>query len=135
MLTDLSIVIQRNNTLFYLMKTLALIFVLTCSALFSFAQTKDSPAKPDPAKKLEIVEAACGQCKFGLKGKGCDLAVRINNHAYFVDGTDINSHGDAHDEHGFCKAVRKATVQGELKGDRYVVSYFKLLPDTEKKQK
>jgi hypothetical protein len=118
------------------MKKVTLILLLSCFALLAVAQTKDSPAKqPNPAKKLETVEAACGQCKFGLKGKGCDLAIRINNKAYFVDGTDIDSHGDAHDEHGFCNAIRKATVQGELKGDRFVVSYFKLMSGTEKTKK
>lgn len=119
------------------MKRTSFILLFLCSAVFAIGQTKDSPAKqqPDPAKKLEIVEAACGQCKFGLKGKGCDLAIRINSKAYFVDGTNIDSHGDAHDEHGFCNAIRKATVQGELKGDRFVVSYFKLMPGAEKKKK
>ena len=30
-------------------------------------------------KKPQVVEASCGQCQFGMKGKaGCDLAVRID---------------------------------------------------------
>lgn len=79
--------------------------------------------------KTQIVEASCGQCQFGMKGKGgCDLAVRIYGKTYFVDGTDINKHGDAHAEDGFCSAIRKAEVVGEIKGDRFVASSFKLLP-------
>jgi hypothetical protein len=42
-----------------------------------------------------IVEASCGQCQFGMKGYACDLAVRIDGKPYFVDGTSIDSHGDA----------------------------------------
>lgn len=81
------------------------------------------------AQKTQIVETACGQCQFGMKGKtGCDLAVRINGKSYFVEGTDINKHGDAHAKDGFCSAVRKAEVVGEVKQDRFVVSEFKLLP-------
>jgi hypothetical protein len=48
------------------------------------------------------VEAACGECRFGLPGSGCDLAVRIDGVAYFVDGTGIDDHGDAHAQDGFC---------------------------------
>jgi hypothetical protein len=79
--------------------------------------------------KTQIVEVSCGQCQFGMKGKaGCDLAVRIDGKTYFVDGTDINKHGDAHAADGFCSAVRKAEVVGEVKNDRFVVTEFKLLP-------
>jgi len=79
--------------------------------------------------KVQIVEASCGQCQFGMKDKkGCDLAVRIDGKSYFVDGTKLDDHGDAHAEDGFCSAVRKAEVVGEVKDNKFVVSYFKLLP-------
>jgi len=91
-------------------------------------------ATPDPSKKIQIVETACGECQFKLTGKGCDLAVRIDGKSYFVDGTDIDSHGDAHAKDGFCNAVRKAEVQGEIVNDRYRVTYFKLIKNPEKKE-
>ena len=101
----------------------------------SFGQKSDSKVStPDPGKKVQVVETACGECQFKLAGKGCDLAVRIDGKAYFVDGTDIDSHGDAHAEDGFCKAVRKAEVQGNLANNRFKVTYFKLLKDPEKKE-
>jgi len=88
--------------------------------------------KPDPTKKIQIVDVACGQCQLGLPGKSCDLAVRINGKAYFIDGTDIDSHGDAHAKDGFCEAVRKAEVQGEITGNRFKVTYFKIVPGPSK---
>ena len=101
----------------------------------TFGQKSDSKVStPDPGKKVQVVETACGECQFKLAGKGCDLAVRIDGKAFFVDGTDIDSHGDAHAEDGFCKAVRKAEVQGNLVNDRFKVTYFKLLKDAEKKE-
>ena len=101
----------------------------------TFGQKSDSKVStPDPSKKVQVVETACGECQFKLAGKGCDLAVRIDGKAYFVDGTDIDSHGDAHAEDGFCKAVRKAEVQGNLVNDRFNVTYFKLLKEAEKKE-
>ncbi|NOT50688.1 MAG: hypothetical protein HOP10_05380 [Chitinophagaceae bacterium] len=85
----------------------------------------------DSSKKVLQVEASCGQCKFGLKDKGCDLAVRIDGKAYFVDGTSIDDHGDAHGAEGFCMAIRKAEVQGKIKDGRFKATYFKLLPKVE----
>lgn len=81
-------------------------------------------------KQAQIVEVACGQCQLGMKQKkGCDLALRIEGKSYFVEGTKIDDHGDAHAEEGFCNTIRKAEVVGEIKGDRFVVSDFKLLPE------
>ena len=101
----------------------------------AFGQKGDPKvATPDPSKKIQIVETACGECQFKLTGKGCDLAVRIDGKSYFVDGTDIDSHGDAHAKDGFCNAVRKAEVQGEIVNDRYRVTYFKLIKSPEKKE-
>lgn len=98
------------------------------------AQSKKSTSAPDKSKKIMIVDASCGQCQFGLKGESCDLAVRIDGKAYFLDGTKIDDHGDAHADDGFCKAVRKAEVQGEVKNGRFVATYFKLLPAAEHKE-
>ena len=104
----------------------------------AFSQKSDSSvARPDPNKKMQIVETACGECQFKLEGKGCHLAVRIDGKGYFVDGTEIDDHGDAHAKDGFCNAVRKAEVQGQLINNRYKVTYFKLLKenkDTETKK-
>jgi hypothetical protein len=111
----------------------SIVFLLFISS--AFAQKSDPKVSiPDPNKKIQIVEAACGECQFKLDGKSCDLAVRIDGRSYFVDGTDIDSHGDAHAKDGFCKAVRKAEVQGEIVNDRYKVTYFKLLTTPEKKE-
>jgi len=95
--------------------------ILFLSFSLGFAQDK----RP---QKMEIVEVSCGQCQFGMQAKGCDLAVRIKGKSYFVDGTKIDEHGDAHAKDGFCSAVRKAEVIGEIKDNRFVVSYFNLLP-------
>ena len=101
----------------------------------AFGQKSDPKVStPDPNKKIQIVETACGECQFKLSGKGCDLAVRIDGKSYFVDGTDIDSHGDAHAKDGFCNAVRKAEVQGEIVNDRFKVTYFKVLKSPEKKE-
>ncbi len=103
--------------------------MLICFAsLQVFSQAKNNDvSKPDPKKKIQIVETSCGECKFNLEGDGCDLAVRIKGKAYFVDGTHINDHGDAHAKQGFCNSIRKAEVQGELIDERFKVTYFKLI--------
>src|SRR6185503_5661858 len=85
------------------------------------------------AGKKMVVEASCGECQFDLPGKSCDLAVRIDGKAYFVDGTSIDDHGDAHADDGFCEAIRKAEVQGEIVNNRFKATYFKLKPVKEEK--
>ena len=75
-----------------------------------------------------MVETSCGQCQFGMKAKGCDLAVRIDGKNYFVKGTSIDQHGDAHSPEGFCNAIRQAKVSGTLENDVFLVSSFELMP-------
>ena len=87
----------------------------------------------DNHKPLILTEASCGQCKFGFKGKGCDLAVRIKGKSYFVDGINIDSLGDAHAKHGLCNSIRKAEAQGEIKNNHFVATYLSLLPVRKKK--
>lgn len=96
-----------------------------------YAQSKDS-VKIDKSKTVLLAEASCGQCMFSLPGSSCDLAVRIDGKAYFVDGTSIDKHGDAHADDGFCNAIRKAQVQGAVVNGRFKSTYFKLLPETKK---
>lgn len=123
----------RTQTEF--MKSFLSFIVFMAFGLIASAQKTDPKVStPDPNKKIQVVETACGECQFKLEGKGCDLAVRINGKSYFVDGTDIDSHGDAHAKDGFCNAVRKAEVQGEFANDRFKVTYFKLLKQEKKSE-
>lgn len=97
--------------------------ILLLTALISSAQEKKE------LSKSQIVEVSCGECQFGMKGKSCDLAVRIDGKAYFVDGTHIDDHGDSHAKDGFCETIRKAKVTGEIVNDRFKVTSFTLLPE------
>jgi len=76
----------------------------------------------------QVVEAACGQCQFEMtENSGCDLAVRIDGKSYFVDGTNIHEHGDAHADDGFCEVIRSANVQGEIIEGRFKSESFILI--------
>ncbi|WP_281237960.1 MULTISPECIES: DUF6370 family protein [Flavobacterium] len=93
---------------------------------FSFAlQAQEKNTKVN----TQIVEVSCGECNFGMKGKSCDLAVRIDGKTYFVDGTKIDDHGDAHAKDGFCEVIRKAEVTGEIINNRFQATTFILLPE------
>ena len=93
----------------------------------------DVPAKTDSPKGNnisinQVVEAACGQCQFKMTEKsGCDLAVKIDGKSYFVDGTTIHDHGDAHADDGFCEAIRQANVKGEIIDGRFKAETFTLV--------
>ena len=100
------------------MKKKILVFVFIIG--FSCANKKET---------TQIAELSCGQCKFDLDSEsGCSLAVRIDDKAYFVEGFNIDDFGDAHDEKiGFCNVVRKGTVTGEIKNNRYIANAIQLV--------
>ena len=108
------------------MKTLLalLVFVGFCNA----ASAQAPAGKIDKAVKLDTLDVSCGMCQYEMKGEDCALAVRLNDKTYYVEGTHIDSHGDAHAKDGFCNMIRKAETQGSLVGDKYKVTYFKVLP-------
>jgi hypothetical protein len=114
---------------FFLIKA----FIL-CSVLFtsvnSFSQTV---GKIDTTQKVYTVKTSCGKCKFGMTGKTCDLAVKLNNKTYYVEGAAIDDFGDAHAGDGFCNAVRQAKVQGSVVNGKFVATYFELVPQKKKK--
>jgi len=113
----------------------SLIILLCCSffAITASAQTTTvKTSVPDANKAVQVVEVSCGKCKLGLAGKSCDMAVRIDGKAYYADGADMDSFGDAHAHDGMCNAIRKAEVQGQLVDGRFKISYIKLLPPVKK---
>lgn len=118
------------------MKTIIVLFLSFCFALNAIGQTTAVISKaPDKNKAIQEVEVSCGKCKLGLPGNGCDMAVRIDGKAYYTDGADIDSFGDAHAHDGMCNAIRKAEVQGEVVDNRFKISYIKLLPQDKKEAK
>jgi hypothetical protein len=114
---------------------IALLTVFFITTTVKSLDKKSAINIPGTTGEIIIAEAACGQCRFGMPGKSCDLAVRINGKAYFVDGTNIDDHGDAHAKDGFCEAVRIAEVQGTVEDGRFKASYFKLHPGAKKKSR
>lgn len=97
--------------------------LLLFAAFLSNAQEKKEELKP------QIIEVSCGECQFEMKGKGCDLAIRIDGKSYFADGIKIDDYGDAHAKDGFCEAIRKAKVTGKIINNRFLVTSFTLLPE------
>lgn len=98
------------------------LLLLSLFVLFSCAEKKE---------KLIVADVSCGQCQFELTGQeGCDLAIKIDGKAYFVDGAHIDDFGDAHDKKtGFCEVVRKANIIGEIKNNRFKASSIKLIEE------
>jgi hypothetical protein len=79
----------------------------------------------------QITKISCGQCQFGLSTqKGCDLAIRIDGKAHFVDGVHIDDFGDAHDlNSGFCEVIRTAKISGNLIEGRFQASSIELVKE------
>lgn len=114
------------------MKKLIFAAIFGVFSLTASAQTSATKQQEPTTLTKKTVEIACGECQFKVKGKSCDLAVRIDGKAYFVDGKSIDDFGDAHDEkHGFCNVISKAEVTGKIVKNRFKATDIKLI--TEKK--
>lgn len=114
------------------MKKLLLTIICSLLAIFTFAQ--ETPQQQTVIKD-KVVEASCGTCNFGLTGKKCELAVKIDGKAYFVDGTSIKDHGDEHGKDGFCNASKKAKVSGSIVDGRFNATSFALVKPEKKSKK
>jgi hypothetical protein len=109
-------------------KFISLFAVLLMAIAPALAQNKTKEIKN------KTVEASCAQCQFKVKEpRGCDLSIRLDGKIYFVDGTNLDAHGDAHEEDGFCNAIRRAKVTGTVSGNRIQVTQFELKPIEKKK--
>src|SRR3982751_4368403 len=112
------------------MKTLIFAILLTSFGFAASAQTtpQQRATKQPTSLKNKVVEIACGECKFKMEGKSCDLAIRLDGKSYFVDGKSVDDFGDAHAKHGFCNAISNAEVTGEIVNNRFKAKTIKLLP-------
>jgi hypothetical protein len=110
-----------------------------CAFIGCSQQSPSASSKPDTRETQslstriegQIAEASCGQCQLKMKGNGCDLAVRIDGQSYFVDGSSIDDHGDAHGDDGLCNCIRKARVSGEIKEGRFIATSIAVLTEDE----
>ena len=113
------------------MKYLLILLALSFTGLTAMSQQPKEKEKTklvyDKNKPVFDVDASCGTCQFKMEGKGCELAIKFEGKYYYVEGTDIDDHGDAHEKEGFCNAVKKARVQGEVVGDKFHVTWFELV--------
>lgn len=103
-------------------------FLPILAIAIGFLMTGCTTARPVVLTQPTVVEVACGECLFRMPGKGCDLALRLDGHAYYIDGVNLDSLGDAHAKDGMCSIIREARVTGEVKDGRFIASSFQLLP-------
>ena len=68
-------------------------------------------------------------CNFEMTGEECALAIRIEGKEYYVEGSAIDEHGDAHADDGLCTVVRKAKVKGVIKKGVFVAEMIELIEE------
>jgi hypothetical protein len=117
------------------MKQILLTTLFLFGSCLLMAQSQKGKGTMDTRLPVLEMEAGCGMCMFGVKDKDCRLALRKDQKTYHVKGTNIDDHGDAHADDGFCNATHRTKVQGKIIGDTLIVSYFELIPGTLKRKK
>lgn len=105
-------------------KTFKLIALLSMGLLLGCGE-KQPKVKPIA---LQEVDAACGLCHFGLSASACQLAVKVDGGAYFVEGVEEIPHEEMHKEGGICMTIRRAKVSGRIDRDKFVALSYELLP-------
>ena len=109
-----------------------LLMIVLLAGCQSQSVVEDDGQQREPANNIpafgQVIDASCGQCQFDMEGEGCTLAVRIDGKTYYVEGSTIDDHGDAHGEDGLCNCVRKARVEGEVIDGKFVATVFEVLP-------
>lgn len=73
-------------------------------------------------------EVSCGMCNMDMTGDACALAIEIDDKTYYVEGSNLHDHGDAHADDGLCTVRRDAKVVGEVKKGVFVAESLELLP-------
>jgi hypothetical protein len=76
-----------------------------------------------------VYEVTCGLCNFEMTGDECALAIKIENKHYYVEGSAIDEHGDAHADDGLCTVVRKANVRGVIKRGVFQAESIELIEE------
>ena len=75
-----------------------------------------------------VYDVSCALCNFDMTGDECDLAIKIDEKYYYVEGSSLQDHGNEHASDGMCNVVRKADVKGKIKHGVFVAESFELLP-------
>ena len=88
----------------------------------AFAQNNDSTLVDK-----KVVHAGCSKCVFH-SSKKCELAVKIDDKIYKIEGSSLKDHGKPRAKNGLCKTVREAEVTGKIENENIAVHSFKLLP-------
>lgn len=74
-------------------------------------------------------DVSCGICNFEMTGDDCALAINIDGKEYYIEGSAIDEHGDAHAADGLCTVVRKAKVKGVIKKGVFIAESVVLIEE------
>ena len=76
-----------------------------------------------------IYNVSCGKCNFDMTGDECDIAIEINGKHYYIEGSEIDEHGDEHAADGLCSTTRKAHVKGQIKFGVFMAESIELIKE------
>jgi len=97
---------------------------LLIAILFNVVSCQSEPAI---VLTQQTITVGCGRCIFGMEDvEGCPWAAEIDGIHYLMSGA-LPDH-DSHESDGICNMKREAVVDGEIRGNRLLVSKMVLTP-------
>ena len=58
-------------------------------------------------------------CNFMNGQNNCSLAIKVGRDVLSVEGIGIDEHGDSHAKDGYCNVIKKAYVEGSVRGNKF----------------
>ena len=105
--------------------------VLVASMLFVACgnSSEEGPVSDPQELVARTVEAGCAMCIYEMEGvEKCTLAVKVDGQPYYVTGSTIFDHGDAHAADGICMTAREAVVDGKIEDGKVVATRLEFKP-------
>ena len=62
---------------------------------------------------------SCGMCNFNTDENDCKLAIKVGRYVLPVKDVNIDAHGDSHAKDGYCNVIKKAYVEGSVRGNKF----------------
>ncbi|MEN8123391.1 MAG: DUF6370 family protein [Bacteroidota bacterium] len=124
------------------MKMLRLIFIsILVTGLFACTGNQEKEAATEEASgeittvdeieetnaEEQLAQVGCAKCQLGLECEDCQLAVKIGEKAYFVEGVDM----DAFAEDGLCSMVKNAKVVGKKADNKFKATKIELIAEVD----
>ena len=113
----------------YLFIVILSVGLIACSDKETEETSNTDTIENELVKKIpsdeQIVEIGCALCQMGLECDKCQLAVKIADNTYFLEGVDL----DEEAEYELCSVIKKAKIKGKISDNKFIAQNFEFIKE------